>query len=533
MAETRTLGRRNEPREAERPSPILGALVGILVLAVALATSQLVAALIAPQSSPVASVAQRMIDDSPESVKSFAIARFGTHDKLALTIGIIVILFGLAAALGVVMLRRPWVGNVAVAVLGLVGCAAALTQPEATPSWAIPTIAGASIGWLTLRWLLPRAAPPATQDTESTTSQEGEDADDGSLERRTFIRRGATVAVVALGAAAAAPRLARGRLVGAISRAHVHIPQPRRTVVPPTETPLDVPGLTPLITPNDRFYRVDTAFIAPQISADSWRLRIHGMVDREMELGFHELLKRPLIERDVTLTCVSNRVGGHLAGNAQWVGIPLLPLLQEAGVRSGATQIVGRSPDGMTIGTPTAVALDGRDSMLAVQMNGQPLPVEHGFPVRMIVPGLYGYESATKWLVDLELTTDEVTPYWVGRGWARQVAIRTECRIDTPESEAHVAAGAVAIAGVAWAQHRGIAGVEVRVDDGPWNDAVLGPDGGIDSWRQWVWRWPATPGTHTIQARATDRAGAVQTPSVRSPFPSGATGWPRVEVTVG
>jgi DMSO/TMAO reductase YedYZ molybdopterin-dependent catalytic subunit len=294
----------------------------------------------------------------------------------------------------------------------------------------------------------------------------------------------------------------------------------------------DVRGLTPLITPNARFYRVDTAFVLPQISAQEWRLRIHGMVDRQIEIDFHELLSRPLIERDIALTCVSNPVGGRLAGNARWVGVPLKPLLQEAGVRAAATQMIGRSPDGMTIGTPTAIALDGRDSMLAVQMNGQPLPVEHGFPVRMIVPGLYGYESATKWLVDLELTTEEVSAYWVQRGWWKSVPIKTESRIDTPGSGDHLAAGRIPVAGVAWAQHRGIERVEVRVNGKRWQDAALGPDPGIDGWRQWVWYWPATPGTYTIEARATDGAGATQTASSRKPFPSGATGWPRLSVTV-
>jgi len=440
--------------------------------------------------------------------------------------------FILAAVLGIVIERRRWVGYAALLMLGTVGCVAALTQPGASPLWAVPSLAGAAVGWLGLEWLKP--SPPAESgDVPAPESAKSRDETaDMSADRRRFLQRAAVLGGVAVGAALASRPLGRRLLAGDISRAQVHIPAPATTPSPVSGTTLDVPGLTPLITPNPRFYRVDTAFVVPQISAQEWRLRIHGMVDREIEIDFHELLSRPLIERDIALTCVSNRVGGHLAGNARWVGVPLKPLLQEAGVRTAATQIIGRSPDGMTIGTPTAIALDGRDSMLAVQMNGQPLPVEHGFPVRMIVPGLYGYESATKWLVDLELTTEEVSAYWVQRGWWKSVLIRTESRIDTPASGAHLAAGRIPVAGVAWAQHRGIEGVEVRVDSGVWEKAALGPDVGIDGWRQWVWDWPASPGNHTIEARATDGTGATQTASTRKPFPSGATGWPRVAVTV-
>ena len=240
----------------------------------------------------------------------------------------------------------------------------------------------------------------------------------------------------------------------------------------------DTPGISPFITPNADFYRVDTALVIPRVDTDTWRLTIHGMVDHEMELTFDDLMARDLIERDVTLACVSNEVGGHYVGNARWVGAPLKPLLEEAGVHADADQIVSRSVDGFTVGTPTAVAMDGRDAMLAVSMNGETLPFTHGFPVRMIVPGLYGYVSATKWLTDIELTTfDAYDPYWVQRGWAQQAPIKTESRIDTPRASAKVKAGTVMVAGVAWAQHRGIERVEVRVDEGGWNDATLSAAG--------------------------------------------------------
>jgi len=295
-----------------------------------------------------------------------------------------------------------------------------------------------------------------------------------------------------------------------------------------------VPGLGPFITPNPRFYRVDTALLAPAVMAEDWRLRIHGMVDREIELDYQQLLARPLIERDVTLTCVSNPVGGHYIGNARWVGAPLRDLLQEAGVHPDADQIVSRSVDGFTVGTPTAIAMDGRDAMLAVQMNGEPLPIEHGFPVRMVVPGLYGYVSATKWLVDIELTTfDAFDPYWIQRGWAERGPIKTMSRIDTPTPFRSIQPGEVSIAGVAWAQHVGIERVEVGIDDGRWQEAELAAEDTIDTWRQWVYRWRATPGEHHLKVRATDRSGLTQTADRAEPFPDGATGQHEILVRVG
>jgi DMSO/TMAO reductase YedYZ molybdopterin-dependent catalytic subunit len=525
------------PPEDARTRRVRGAVTGVLVVAAALGASELARAFISPESAPVAAVAQRMINDSPEGVKSFAISTFGTNDKLALTIGILVVMFVLAAVLGALARGRPWVGNVAVAGLGAVGCLAAVSQPGASVAWAIPSILGAAAAWFTLALLRPAGAPARAHAGPGESAPDPEDVPaSGGMARRGFLERAATIAVVAAGAAIAGRALGGRRLAGDISRAQVHIPAPVATSPAASPIPsvptLDVARLTPLVTPNARFYRVDTAFVVPQISAQDWRLRIHGMVERELEIDFNELLARPLIEREVTLTCVSNEVGGKLAGNARWVGVPLAPLLQEAGVKSGATQIVGMSHDGMTIGTPVGVAMDGRDGMLAVEMNGEPLPVEHGFPVRMIVPGLYGYESATKWLVDLELTTNELTPYWVGRGWARSVPIKTESRIDTPSAGSRHSAGTIPVAGVAWAQHRGIERVEVRVDSGPWHTARLGPDHGVDAWRQWVWEWPATSGDHVLQARATDATGTPQTGAVRKPYPSGATGWPRVEMQV-
>ncbi|MBW5480539.1 molybdopterin-dependent oxidoreductase [Streptomyces bambusae] len=307
----------------------------------------------------------------------------------------------------------------------------------------------------------------------------------------------------------------------------------------PAGADLKVPGALPFITPNRVFYRVDTALVVPRVDTTDWQLRIHGDgVRRPLVLSLDDLLARPMVERDITLTCVSNEVGGPYAGNARWLGVRLADLLREAGVRppsqgGPADQLVARSVDGMTIGTPVETVLDGREALLAVGMNGEPLPFEHGFPVRMVVPGLYGYVSACKWLRELRLTTfDAYDAYWVRRSWAARAPVKTQSRIDTPRAYAAPAAGRLPVAGVAWAQHRGIARVEVRVDGGAWQEARLGAEDGVDTWRQWVWPWDATPGRHTLEVRATDGTGAVQVERRSPPAPDGATGWHRIEVDV-
>jgi DMSO/TMAO reductase YedYZ molybdopterin-dependent catalytic subunit len=297
---------------------------------------------------------------------------------------------------------------------------------------------------------------------------------------------------------------------------------------------LDVPGLTPYLTSNRSFYRVDTALRVPDVPVDSWRLRIHGMVERELDLSFEDLLSRRLVERRITLTCVSNPVGGEYAGNATWIGVPLRDLLREAGVRDGADAVKSTSADDFTAGTPLDVLLDdGRDAMVAVAMNGEPLPLAHGFPARMVTPGLYGYVSATKWLVDLEVTRfADFEAYWTTRGYAAQAPIKTSSRIDVPRSFARVRAGRVPVAGVAWAQDRGITSVQVRVDGGPWNQARLAAADGVDTWRQWAWDWEATSGTHQLEVRATDATGFTQVEDRASIAPDGATGWHAVSVNV-
>jgi DMSO/TMAO reductase YedYZ molybdopterin-dependent catalytic subunit len=295
---------------------------------------------------------------------------------------------------------------------------------------------------------------------------------------------------------------------------------------------LDIPGLSPFFTPNAQFYRVDTALVLPQVEPSAWQLRIHGMVDTPMTITFDELMHQPMIEHDVTLTCVSESVGGSYIGNARWEGTLLADLLRKAGIQPGADQIVMRDVNGMTIGVATDPVMDGRASLLAVGMNGQPLPQAHGFPVRVVVPGLYGYVSACKWVVDMELTAfGAFDAYWVQRGWSQQAPIKTESRIDVPKAGSSLPAGRVTIAGVAWAQHRGIEAVEVYVD-GTWYQATLAAQDTIDTWRQWYHVWDATPGSHTLKVRATDKTGHTQTAVVHPTEPNGATGYHTIGVSV-
>ena len=509
----------------------MGAVVGLLAACVALGTAELAAAAYGPGSSPLIAVGGAFIDATPEFLKSFAIRTFGENDKLVLLLGMGAVLALAAAALGVASIRRANVGIAGLVAFGVLGVAAAVTRPANGPADAIPTIVGIVVGIAAYRFLrraagLPAATLPGTSPTDDSPKIRG-------FDRRRFLQASLASAGLA-GGAAGLGRLLIGRADASDSRAAAIIPAPA-DVAPatPAGADLGISDVTPFITPNARFYRVDTALFVPAVDASTWSLRVHGMVDRELSLDYDQLLARPLIERDITLNCVSNEIGGRYIGNARWIGAPLKDLLDEAGVQPGADQLVSTSTDGFTLGTPTAVVMDGRDAMLAVGMNGEPLPLDHGFPVRMLVPGLYGYVSATKWLVDLELSTfDAFDAYWIERGWAEQAPVKTQSRIDTPRPFADLTAGTVAVAGVAWAQRRGIDGVEVRIDEGPWMEAELATEDTVDTWRQWVLRWAATPGRHTLQVRATDGEGVTQTPIRATPFPDGATGHHSVVVDV-
>ncbi|MFJ3202715.1 molybdopterin-dependent oxidoreductase [Streptomyces sp. NPDC086989] len=513
-----------------------GALAGLLAAFTALAVAEPVAGLVRPASGPVTVVGGAVIDRTPAAVKEFAIRNFGENDKAVLQLGILVLLSVIAVVLGMFSLRHRRSGAAGVLLLGFVGAAAALSRPDSTGTGdALPSLAGAVAGTLTLYVLASGAAP------SGAPASEGGETGASGWSRRGFLTAVGVSAVAAASARAVGCFLSGRQGQGAVaSREGLVLPEPASPApAVPAGAWLNVPGISPFTTPSRDFYRVDTALDVPEVVASTWRLRIHGKgVTRPRTYTFQQLLVRPLIERDITLTCVSNEVGGPYAGTARWLGVPLADLLREAGVRppsqgGGADQLVARSVDAMTFGSPVEDVMDGRDAMLAVGMNGEPLPFDHGFPVRMIVPGLYGYVSACKWITDIELTTfDAYDPYWVKRNWARRAPVKTQARIDTPRPFARPSAGTVTIAGVAWAQRRGITRVEVRIDDGPWHDADLAAHAGVDTWRQWSWPWQATPGGHDITVRATDGTGQVQTEQRARTIPDGASGWHSVFVTV-
>lgn len=496
-------------------------LAGLLAGALAVGSAELLAGALGRAVSPAVVVGGAAVDRTPRFLKEFAIRTFGEKDKLVLLGGVFATIALLSVLIGVLAARRRRAGLLAVATLGLVAAVAAATRPTARWYDVAPSLFAAVVGVLALAGLLDAFGLGAKKP---------------SPERR--VRRalllGGGAAALAAASGVGGRVLLDARTDAAASRRNLVLPPPSsRAKTLPAGAKLDVPRISPFFTDARKFYRVDTALSVPRLTAEDWQLKVHGMVDREMSIGFEDLLKRPIVERDITLTCVSNEVGGPLMGTARWTGVLLAPLLRETGVKSAADQLISTSSDGMTIGTPTSVVMDGRDAMLAISMNGRPLLPEHGFPVRMLVPGLYGYVSATKWLVDLELSTFAAfDPYWVKRGWAEQAPIRTSSRIDTPRPLSRRSAGRIAVAGVAWAQHRGIRTVEVRVDGGAWQEAELSTEATTDLWRQWVWPWDAEPGSHTLQVRAMDATGQVQEQRRQPPFPSGSTGWHSVVMTV-
>jgi DMSO/TMAO reductase YedYZ molybdopterin-dependent catalytic subunit len=558
--------RSQRSRDARRRAG-LGAIAGLLAAATALGVGQLVAGLTGANGSPVVAVGQLQIDFTPPWLKNFAIREFGSDDKLVLVGGILVALAIFAALIGAAATRRLAYAMAGLAVFAAIGLTAAATRPTATAASLLPTLAATAAAVIVLRVLIDRIGPEPAGDppawADDRHAQAGGGFTSGGPEalaapdlpaaagpgqpamrpgppapsgpgRRSFLAASVVTAGVA-GVGGLAGRALAERSSVSSARSAVRLPRPSRSVATlPPGVDLGLPGLASFITPNSAFYRVDTALVLPQVAPSSWQLRIHGMVNREITLTFHELLRRPLIEDYVTLCCVSNPVGGPYIGNALWLGASLASLLREAGIKAGADQLICTSVDGFTSGTPVQTVMDGRDALLAVAMNGQPLPVAHGFPARMVVPGLYGYVSATKWVTDIDVTTFAGNyAFWAQRGWSQQAPIKTESRIDVPSGQNQIPAGRTAVAGVAWAQHKGIEAVEVRVDQGPWNQARLAAVPGIDCWRQWVWEWDATGGNHVIEARATDKTGYTQTAAQEQPEPNGAAGYPSVAVTVG
>jgi DMSO/TMAO reductase YedYZ molybdopterin-dependent catalytic subunit len=512
----------------------LGAAAGVVSAGLALGIAELVAALSGPNSAPLVAVGGLVIDHVPGPVKDFATTTFGTHDKTALIIGTTVLLLAFAAVVGhLALTRSKWYGVAGITLFGLVGVVSALSRAGAGVTYVLPSMVGAAAAGVALDFLLRRVRPTP----EPPAERRGRDAKPAwrgtpAEARRKFLTESAAIVIGAAIVGYVGRQIGERRNVSA-ARNEVKLPAPSEAASPlPGGVDLGQPDVTPFVTGNGNFYRIDTALAIPQVNPDSWTLTIHGRVTRPMTLTYAQLLARPMIERYITLACVSNEVGGDLIGNAKWLGVRVKDLLEEAGPLPGADQVVGRSVDGFTVGTPTSVLLDGRDAMLAVGMNGEPLPVPHGFPVRMVVPGLYGYVSATKWISELELSSfADYSAYWVPRGWSAQAPIKTESRIDTPRDGARVRVGQLTVAGVAWAQHRGISKVEVRVDDGPWQPATLGAVPSVDTWRQWSWSWTTTPGDHRLSVRATDNAGATQTEDEAPPPPNGASGYHTIGVT--
>ncbi|MGB8020136.1 MAG: molybdopterin-dependent oxidoreductase [Candidatus Nanopelagicales bacterium] len=506
-------------------------LAGVAATAVAVGTAELLAWFLGPAGSPLTAVGGWVIDWTPAPVKDAAIAAFGTGDKAFLMVVMLVMLALIGCGIGLALRRSLRLANALLGLLGLVGVVAAVTRTP-TPSAAITPIIGTGVGIIALAFLrrkgLAAADAPAPATASSGQQRQG-------MPRRQFVLTALVVTAAGLGAGVL------GRVASAAARAASSVRETLKLPPPATSEPipagaeLRVPGAAPFVTPTKDFYRIDTALSVPTIDAASWSLRIHGLVDRELTLSFDDLLRRPLIERVVTLMCVSNEVGGNLVGNAVWTGVPIRDLLAEVGVRPEADMVLSTSQDRFTAGTPLDTLTDPRrDALLAVSMNGEPLPFEHGYPVRMVVPGLYGYVSATKWVVDLEVTRfDRAQGYWTPRGWSARGPIKLSSRIEVPAQGATRPLGEVVVAGTAWAQHTGISAVQVSIDGGPWREADLGEVPSSDTWRQWVYRWTdATAGRHRIQVRAVDTKGRVQDAVQRPTAPDGATGLHERTITI-
>ncbi|MBB2965889.1 molybdopterin-dependent oxidoreductase [Leifsonia aquatica] len=500
------------------------ALAGVAGVVAGVGAAELVSAFVVQDGSPVLVVGSLVIDLAPGWVKEAVIAVFGTGDKAFLIALLAVLVLAGGALAGWLELRRPPFGRVLIAAGGAVGVLAALTRSGAGIVDAVPSVLAALVGVLVLAWLI-----RLLRGTEPTRV-----APQGEVTRRRFVLAASGTAIAGAIAVVAGQVVAAGYRAAAAARAAFHLPTPATTAPPiPAGASFPIPGLSPIVTPAADFYRIDTALQIPGIQPQDWRLRITGMVEHEVELTYAQLLALPLEESVTTLTCVSNEVGGDLIGNARWLGYPIRHLLARAKPTARADMVLSRSQDGWTASTPIEALTDERAAILAVGMNGQPLPLEHGYPVRMVVPGLYGYVSATKWVVELQVTRfDAVTSYWTDRGWSERGPVKLSSRIDVPAAGRQVKAGTVAVAGVAWSQHVGVSAVEVRVDHGDWVPAQLADAISIDTWRQWKYEWAAEPGTHTLTVRATDARGTVQTAKEQDVVPDGATGLHTITVTV-
>jgi DMSO/TMAO reductase YedYZ molybdopterin-dependent catalytic subunit len=537
-----------------RMSWCTASVLSVLAFGASIGTGQLVAGVVSPVSAPYRAVADAAVRLAPSWLVDFGKTLVlpglgvGKADKFGLLLGVGVALLVVAVLTGLASRSEVRPGRRVIAVVGLVGLAAVVTSPVFTPPDLLAPLASIGAGLWTFRWLHEKALGlawrgadgpnrwlgPPEPPAQSPTRPDAVPDSRGSVSRRDLLVSGAAVGVGAAGAGA----------LGTVLGAGVDINQSRAEVAPllhPGEPAPPIPagadfaadGTPTFLTSNANFYRIDTALSLPVKAARDWSMRVHGMVERELTIRYRDLLRRPLVERTLTLTCVSNQVNGALISNTRFLGVDLRELLLEAGVRPGAEQLFSTSQDGWTAGTPLDVVLQrDRGAMLALGMNGEPLPLEHGYPVRMVVPGLYGYVSATKWLADLELTTfDAKQPYWLQRGWARLAPIKTESRIDKPGGFERVPAGRVTVAGIAWAQHRGISKVEVRIDGDDWQPAQLATDVSADTWRMWRAFVTVGPGEHSVESRATDGTGVAQTDLLADPVPDGASGYPMISFT--
>ncbi len=504
---------------ASFPVPrVYGLILGLSSASIAVAVGMLVASL-GDAASPIDAVGSSFIDRTPAWLKDLAITWFGTNNKTALRVGIWVVLAVVACVLGIMSRKSqsPLIGGFIVfSVLGMVS---ALERPSSDTLSVLAPLIGGAVGIFVAVYL---GAMLRTKSIALNTPSESRVP--LGWDRRRFLQTSGALGVVAVGVGT----IGRIREIQRVDNVRAQIPTSLPPVPAQEQVTFSEPGFHPtdsFVTPTQSFYRIDTALSFPTINLDKWNVRIHGMVDSPIELTYADLTALPQVERMITISCVSNPVGGRYIGNAIWQGVFLRDVLNTAGVKSGVEQVFSRSVDGWTCGFPIDAALDERDALIAIGMNGEPLSLKHGFPARLIVPGLYGYVSATKWLSEIELTTWDNKGYWIPRGWSQIAPIKTQSRIDVPRPDTTTPAAEILIAGVAWAQHTGIARVEVRIDEGTWQVATLGDDVSDDSWRQWTLPWKATPGEHIIQVRATDKSGYTQTDIRSDVAPDGATGW--------
>ncbi|WP_239657082.1 molybdopterin-dependent oxidoreductase [Mycobacterium riyadhense] len=502
-------------------------IAGVAAASISLAVAQLIGIPFGARADARTAIGSVAIDLTPGPIKEWAIQTLGSLDKLFVAAVVLVVIAAIAAIAGTLETQRRPLGSAVIAAAGVVGCLAVLSQRGATALDTIPTLAGAACGVAALR-LLTRRFWPAPADPEDRPDHNEPDAD-----RRRLVMIG----LLGFGIVSGVVGAVITRLVHSVSadRASFTLPRPLTSAPPiPADVQPNGVALPSFITASADFYRVDTALSVPQLSHRDWRLRIHGMVDHEASYSFDDLDHFEVIETVTTLTCVSNPVGGNLISTGIWTGYRVADLLAAAGVHADADMLLSTSIDGFTAGTPVQALTDGRDALLAVGLNGQPLPIEHGYPARLVVAGLYGYVSATKWVVEMELTRfDRAEAFWTRQGWAPRAPIKAESRIDVPKRGQKVPLGPVVFGGVAWAQNRGVRAVEVRIDDGGWQPAEQGASYSNETWRLWSFPWQAkSPGKHTITVRATDNTGTVQTADQVGPVPDGATGWHTVDFTV-